>query len=121
MDIKAELKRMEAYKSEEYLKLSEGRHELVFIGEPIDDEFITEDGERKPQAVFDVQLNGEAYKWSVTKSLSKKGVFYDLCKAAKGNNYSFNGLYVKISVTGVGRQKSYTVITAKNSSGDEVY
>lgn len=120
MDVQQELNRMREYKGSNFLKLEEGKHVIVFIGEPSDDTYNAPDGKVTQQAVFDVELGSEPFVWSVPKSKGTKGIFYQLCECAEKQGYKFNGLVVTVKVMGKDREKQYFVISAKGNDGEEL-
>lgn len=120
VDVKKELDRMDSFESDGFLRLEEGRHSVVFVGEPVESTYTDKDGKTNDQIVFDVQYKQEAKRWSIPKGIGTGSIQYQLFKAAAGNNYLFNGLMVSFMVTGKDKQKRYTVIEYKPNNSSEV-
>lgn len=116
MDLKSELEKVEQYEAQNWFKPISGTYKVVLIGEPKEDRFFQEDGKVQDQAVFDIEVKAEKFKWTVSKGKTASSLWGQLLLVAKKNGFVFNGCLLTLIVQGSGKDKRYTVVEASEEA-----
>lgn len=114
LNYQEELKNLKA--TADYWKPTEGKHKLRILSEPVDDQFVKEDGTVNPQWRLDVELleskDGVGKKiWRLPKSSSPTSLRGQLVKIGSIHNKLANEI-VNLGVQGKGKERRYTIFEA---------
>jgi hypothetical protein len=90
-----------------WLKLTPGRHEILFLSDG--EEYTIEwEGETVNKVRFKVKVNDVLYDWGITKGVTQNSLYGQLVLVAASGN-GLDGRKVHLIVRGSGKETVYTV------------
>ncbi|MBN1682820.1 hypothetical protein JW865_04635 [Candidatus Bathyarchaeota archaeon] len=112
MDLKQEYEKIEEHIKVEWFKAKIGKYQIVIIGEPEEDVYVSDDEKQIEQVVFTIEILKKRYKWSVSKGLTFASLYGQIIALSKQNNYKTNGLSFTLLVKNDGYKNDYTILEA---------
>ena len=107
MDFEKEIENMQ--NSGDFLKLSAGKHKILFLSEPEFKEvtFKEEDGAQK-RVSFDVEFEGKKYTWEISRGLTTQSLWGQIALIGKDKG-SLKDQEINVIARGEGKKMVYTV------------
>lgn len=107
-----ELKKLK--EQQNYWKASEGKHKIKILTEPVDDQYVKDDGKIDLQWRFDIELveskDGVGKRtWKIPKSNTETSLRGQLLKLGSQRK-KLNGEICTLGVQGSGKERRYTIL-----------
>ena len=104
----------------DYWKPLQGKHTVVFLGEPVPDSYQDAEGNITPQERFSIEVERKPFQWTIPVGKTTRSLYGQLMLLAASRatilqpNGYFTGTTATIIVKGDGKNKDYTVEEAIN-------
>jgi hypothetical protein len=101
----------------DFLKLDAGKHTILFKDDGKEKE-VEYEGKKYDKVFFKVEHNGEEFTWSVSKGVTKRGLFGQIAAVGKSKG-KLDGEQITLIVNGNGKNRTYTVLEAAELNNEE--
>lgn len=106
--------------AQEWFRPKQGSYKIVCLGEATSQtqEFLEGNGEKKlvEQIVFPIETNGKQMLWSVTKSITKSGLYGQIITLGANNKNKLTGVVFDLIVKNDGKKNDYTIPQALSAN-----
>ena len=120
-DYQDRLESLSEAESKEWFRATEGKHSIKFLNEGVP--FTQEwEGEDVKKLMFDVEIKGKEYSFSVTEGQTKQSLYGQILLIATKSEpvNTLSNKTITLLVTGEGKKKRYTILEAVGLEKEEV-